>query len=53
MNSLQLVHIIKTQSIKNEFNRFSLVLRENIAITEVNDIKDFEASKFDGSIEWE
>ena len=29
------------------------VLRENSANTQVNDIKDFEASKLVGSIEWE
>ena len=29
------------------------VLRENITITQVNDIKDFEASKLGRSIEWE
>jgi len=36
-----------------ELTSFTWVLRENIAITQVNDTKDFEASKLGGSIEWE
>ena len=32
---------------------FTWVLRENSAITQVNDIKDLEASKSRGTIEWE
>jgi len=30
---------------------FTLLLRENSAITQVNDTKDFEASKLGGTIE--
>ena len=36
-----------------ELTSFTWVLRENIAITQVNDTNDFEASKLGGSIEWE
>ena len=32
---------------------FTLVLSENSANTQVNDTKDFEASKLGGTIEWE
>ena len=32
---------------------FTWVLRENSAITHVNDNNDFEASKLDGTTEWE
>jgi len=32
---------------------FTWVLRENIAVTQVNDSNDFEASKSRGTIEWE
>ena len=32
---------------------FTYVLREDSDITKVNDINDFEASKFGGTIEWE
>ena len=32
---------------------FKWVLRENSANTQVNDTKDFEASKWGGTIEWE
>ena len=57
MYSLQLVHLITTQSIKNGVNRFYVgftwVLRENSANTKVNDTKDFEASKLGRTIEWE
>ena len=53
MISLELVHIISPQSIKNGVNRFSWFLRENIANTQVNDTNDFEASKLGTTIEWE
>ena len=53
MYSLQLVHIITTQSIKNGVNRFTWVLRENSANTQVNYTNYFEASKLGGTIEWE
>ena len=36
-----------------ELTSFTWVLRENIAITQVNDNNDFEASKLGGTIEWE
>ena len=32
---------------------FTWVLRENSYNTQVNDTKDFEASKLGGTIEWE
>ena len=32
---------------------FTYVLREDSAISQVNDINDFEASKLGGTIEWE
>ena len=53
MYSLQLVHIITTQNIKNGVNSFTWVLRENSASTQVNETNDFEASKLGGTIEWE
>ena len=36
-----------------ELTCFTCVLRENSAITQVNDTNDFEASKLGGTIEWE
>ena len=36
-----------------ELTSFTWVLRENIAITQVNDTNDFDASKLSGTIEWE
>tara|TARA_A100001234_G_C12447374_1_gene309545 strand:- start:126 stop:239 length:114 start_codon:yes stop_codon:yes gene_type:complete len=36
-----------------ELISFTWVLRENTAITQVNDTKHFEASKWGGTIEWE
>jgi len=57
INSLQIIHIVATQSIKNGSNRFvtglSRVCHANYSFKEVNDINDFEASKLGGTIEWE
>lgn len=36
-----------------ELTSFKSILCENIAITQVNDINDFEALKLGGTIEWE
>ena len=36
-----------------ELTCFTFVLRENSAITQVNDTNDFEVTKLSGTIEWE
>ena len=53
MNSLQLVHLIATTSIKNGVNCFKWVLREDSAITQVVHTNAFRLSKSYGTIEWE
>ena len=40
-------------SIKNRTDRFVTGLSQDFYFKEVNDINDFEASKFGGTIEWE
>ena len=53
MYSLELVHIISTQSIKMGVIGFSKVCHGSSHFKEVNDTYNFEASKFAGSIKWE
>ena len=50
MNSLQLVQLITTKSLKNGINRFMWVLREDSAITQVIRTNIFKASKSRGTI---
>ena len=51
INFLKSVDIITTQSIKNGVYLFYVGFTWDIAITQVYDIKDIEASKLGGSIE--